>query len=186
VTNGLTSTSLVDAGLTNGTTYYYVVSATLAGCESTNSAYVSATPACSPPATPTAGNNGPLNAGATLNLTASTVPGATYSWTGPNGFASTAQNPSIINATSDASGLYSVTATIGSCASAPGTTTVTVIPPASLTIQLSGGNVIVSWSGGTLESTTNASGPWTDRGAATSPLTNPPAGLQEFYRLRLP
>ena len=39
---------------------------------------VSATPACSPPPAPTAGNNSPLWAGLTLNLTASSIPGATY------------------------------------------------------------------------------------------------------------
>ena len=50
------------------------------------------------PATPTAANNGPILAGTTLNLTASTVDGTTYSWTGPNGFTSTDQNPSISNA----------------------------------------------------------------------------------------
>ena len=185
VSNGLTSTSFTDMGLTNGTTYYYVVSAMLAGCESTNSTPVSATPACSPPPAPTAGNNGPINAGATLNLTASTVPGATYSWTGPDGFTSTDQNPSIVNATTSASGLYSVTATTGSCASAPGTTMVTVNPPASLVIQFSDGNLILSWSGGTLQSATNVSGPWDDVSGATSPRTNPPAAAQEFYRLRL-
>ncbi len=80
----------------------------------------------SAPAAPTAGNNGPICSGATLSLTANTVAGATYNWTGPNGFASTAQNPSITNATTAASGLYTVTVTVGTCASAPGTTTAAV------------------------------------------------------------
>jgi beta-glucanase (GH16 family) len=186
VSNGLTSTSFSDTGLTNGTTYYYVVSATLAGCEGTNSPAVSATPACAPPPAPTAANNGPIYAGTTLYLTASTVPGATYYWTGPNGFTSTDQNPAISNATTSASGLYSVTATAGSCASAPGTTTAFVNPPASLTLQFSGGNIVLTWSTGTLESATNLSGPWGDVIGATSPCTNSPALEQEFYRLRLP
>jgi beta-glucanase (GH16 family) len=186
VSNGLSTTSFTDTGLTNGTTYYYVISATIAGCESTNSAYVSATPVCSPPAAPIAGNNGPIFAGMTLNLTASTVPGATYNWTGPNSFSSTNQNPSIVNATTSASGLYSVTAANGPCTSAPGTTTVTVNPPASLSIQFSDGNVILAWPGGTLQSATDVSGPWDDVSGATSPRTNSPAASQEFYRLRLP
>src|SRR5260370_15698445 len=61
------------------------------------------------PATPTASNNGPICAGSALNLTASTVSGATYSWTGPNGFTSALQNPSILHATTAPSGTYSVT-----------------------------------------------------------------------------
>src|SRR5439155_12310245 len=64
------------------------------------------------PLPPTANNNGPVCAGSTLQLTASTVAGATYSWTGPNGFASGSQNPSIVNATTAASGTYSVTITV--------------------------------------------------------------------------
>jgi len=186
VFSGLTGTNYIDSGVTNGVTYYYVVSAAILGCESTNSTFVSATPICSPPPAPAASNNGPIWAGMTLNLTASTVPGATYSWTGPNGFNSTNQNPSIVNASTNASGQFSVTAVTGGCTSAPAATTVTVNPPASLTIQSAPGSVILSWPGGTLQSATNMSGPWNSVSGATSPRTNPVAGTQEFFRLRLP
>jgi fibronectin type 3 domain-containing protein len=47
-----TATNYTDTGLTNGTTYYYVVSAVNSAGESTNSAQVSATPSA-PPAAPT-------------------------------------------------------------------------------------------------------------------------------------
>jgi hypothetical protein len=47
VTNGVTNISYTDTGLTNWTTYYYVVSTVRAGCESTNSTAVSATPSLS-------------------------------------------------------------------------------------------------------------------------------------------
>jgi hypothetical protein len=86
------------------------------------------TNSCSTPPTPTAGNNGPICAGQTLQLTASTVAGATYSWSGPNGFSSTQQNPSIPGATTAAAGTYTVIATVASCPSAPGTTTAVVNP----------------------------------------------------------
>ena len=83
---------------------------------------------CTPPAPPTAGNDGPKCAGQTLQLTASTIAGASYAWTGPNGFSSALQNPSIAAATTAASGTYSVTATVAGCTSAPATTVATVNP----------------------------------------------------------
>ncbi|RZJ34012.1 MAG: gliding motility-associated C-terminal domain-containing protein [Flavobacterium sp.] len=52
-----------------------------------------------------------------LQLLATTIVGATYSWSGPDGFVSTEQNPIIVNATSANSGTYTVQAFIGSCAS---------------------------------------------------------------------
>src|SRR5207245_10221200 len=42
--NSPTTTGYTDSGLTNGTTYYYVVTAVNAGGESANSSQVSATP----------------------------------------------------------------------------------------------------------------------------------------------
>ena len=137
------------------------------------------------PAAPTATNNGPIWAGMTLNLTASTVPGATYNWTGPNGFNSTNQNPSIANATPINSGIFSVTASAGGCTSVATTTSVIVNPPASLAIQALAGSVILSWPGGTLQSTTNLSDPWSNVSGAISPRTNPVSNSQEFFRVKL-
>jgi hypothetical protein len=85
------------------------------------------------PDAPTAGNNGPVCLGATLSLTASTVSGATYAWTGPNGFTSSEQNPSIPNVTAAAMGTYSVTVTVSGQTSPPGTTSATLIPPPTIT-----------------------------------------------------
>src|SRR6185503_15054856 len=78
------------------------------------------------PATPTAANGGPYCAGATISLSTATVAGATYSWTGPNGFTSSQQNPTRANATTADAGAYSVTITVNGCASAAGTTNVVV------------------------------------------------------------
>jgi hypothetical protein len=55
-------------------------------------------------------NGGPICESATLDLYASySQQGVTYAWTGPNGFTSSAQNPSIPSATAAAAGSYSVT-----------------------------------------------------------------------------
>jgi fibronectin type 3 domain-containing protein len=48
-----TTTSYTNTGLTNGTTYYFVVSAVNSSGESANSSQVSATPQASPPSVPT-------------------------------------------------------------------------------------------------------------------------------------
>jgi hypothetical protein len=84
-----------------------------------------------PPA-PVASSSGPLCAGATLQLSATPGAGtpagtATWSWTGPNGFVSTLQNPSIPAAGADAAGQYIVTVTVNGCVSLSATTDVTVI-----------------------------------------------------------
>ncbi|MBI3448389.1 MAG: hypothetical protein HY049_05665 [Acidobacteria bacterium] len=78
------------------------------------------------PSAPTAGNGGPICEGALLQLSTTTVAGATYSWTGPNGFSSSVQNPSIPGATSAASGTYTVTVTVNGCTSTAAMTTAAV------------------------------------------------------------
>lgn len=60
---------------------------------------------------PTAGNNGPLCDGETLNLLSDVGTDAIYSWVGPNGFSSNDQNPIIPNANPSFSGTYTVTIT---------------------------------------------------------------------------
>lgn len=77
---------------------------------------------------PTAGSNSPVCEGGTIVLTASAIPGATWAWTGPDGFSSDQQNPTIGGATAAMAGTYSVTATVGGVPSAPGTTDVVVNP----------------------------------------------------------
>ncbi|HEV8202272.1 MAG TPA: immunoglobulin domain-containing protein [Candidatus Polarisedimenticolia bacterium] len=81
----------------------------------------------SAPSAPSAGADSPACAGGTLHLGASTIPGATYAWTGPNGFTSTAQNPVLAGITAENAGTYSVTASMGGCSSSPSTVDVTVL-----------------------------------------------------------
>ena len=64
---------------------------------------------------PSPGSNSPVCQGATLKLMAGTISGASYSWSGPNGFTSSLQNPVVSNVTASASGEYTVTATKNGC-----------------------------------------------------------------------
>jgi len=86
---------------------------------------------------PTAGasSNSPLCSGSTLNLTGTTDIGAGFSWTGPNSFASTDQNPSILNVTTAATGTYTFIATLNGCSSLSATTVVSIsaTPPTPTT-----------------------------------------------------
>jgi len=62
----------------------------------------------------TATNGGPYCAGNTITLSA-TAGATTYSWTGPNGFTSNLQNPTIPNATPLDSGTYTLNYTTPNC-----------------------------------------------------------------------
>ncbi|HBG71867.1 MAG TPA: hypothetical protein DDX57_13890, partial [Bacteroidales bacterium] len=87
---------------------------------------------------PPISNNGPLCVGQTLNLTvANPVSGATYAWTGPHSFSSTAMNPSHTNIQTVDAGVYSLVITVGGVASAPVTTTVVVNPNPTITATAS-------------------------------------------------
>jgi gliding motility-associated-like protein len=75
----------------------------------------------------TASNTGPYCVGGTIQLNGS-AGAASYSWTGPNGFTSSVQNPTIPNATTAMAGTYSLTVTGTGCTTAA-TTNVVVLPP---------------------------------------------------------
>ncbi len=129
--NGFSS-SLQNPSITNttpSTSGTYSVTTTVNGC---TSAAINAAVVVNPiPASPVIGSNSPLCEISTLYLTASNIPGASYSWNGPNGFVSSSQNPTIINSTAANSGLYSVTATVNGCISQSTSQNVVVnsIPP---------------------------------------------------------
>ncbi|WP_298362945.1 T9SS type A sorting domain-containing protein [Runella sp.] len=63
--------------------------------------------------------------GETIQLTSGSGTGYTYAWTGPNGYTSTQQNPSIANGTAAMSGNYEVTITANGC-TAKGTVSISV------------------------------------------------------------
>jgi hypothetical protein len=57
----------------------------------------------------------PICAGQALNFTSTGLAGATYAWSGPNGFTSNQQNPSIANVSLLDTGTYTVIVKIGKC-----------------------------------------------------------------------
>ncbi|MFK8163859.1 MAG: gliding motility-associated C-terminal domain-containing protein [Lewinella sp.] len=71
----------------------------------------------------------PACAGQPINFQATDLPGATYSWRGPNNFSSSLPNPTIVRADSlTHAGTYSVVATIGGCSSDTMSIEVDVLP----------------------------------------------------------
>jgi hypothetical protein len=132
-----------------------------------------------PPA-PTAGNNGPTCAGSTLSLTASTITGATYAWTGPNGFTSSLQNPMISGATTAATGTYSVTATVDGLTGPAGITTATVNPLPTASVN---SETICAGSSATLTATSDANSPiylWSPNAETTASITVSPVSTTTY------
>ncbi|WP_276131703.1 T9SS type A sorting domain-containing protein [Polluticoccus soli] len=121
--SGLQNPYVLNVNSGNGGVYN--VTATLNGC--TSSAGNTTVIVKPTPATPMAGSNTPICAGAPLNLTANGTAGSVYSWTGPNGFTSNQQNPAINPATLNNAGIYSVTATLNGCPSTGAGSTVVVV-----------------------------------------------------------
>ncbi|MCD6064535.1 MAG: hypothetical protein K0R82_2446, partial [Flavipsychrobacter sp.] len=108
----------------------YSVTATVNGCISLpgTANVVVATPA----APYTAGSNSPICAGGVLNLNVSNMAGASFTWSGPNGFTAGTQNPSLAPVPLNGGGSYSVYATVNGCQYATVSTAVTVNNVSSL------------------------------------------------------
>ncbi|MEI7802312.1 MAG: PKD domain-containing protein, partial [Bacteroidota bacterium] len=123
-TSSLQNPTINSTVTANGGVYSCVV--TVLGCPSIPA---TTTVVLNPiPTTPTPSSNSPFCPGVTLTLNAATVAGATYSWTGPNGFSSSLQNPTIANTTSVNAGVYSLSINVNGCNSIPLTTTVVIFP----------------------------------------------------------
>ena len=75
---------------------------------------------------PPISNNGPLCVHDNLQLTADPVNNATYFWSGPNGFSSTQQNPTIMNVGLEHAGIYQLIITVNGSPSDPVETLVSI------------------------------------------------------------
>jgi gliding motility-associated-like protein len=123
----------------------------------------------------TANDNGPVCEGSTLSLAGEPAGMTTYLWTGPNGFSSTLQSPTVsTSATLAMARVYSLIVTDGNgCASTPATTTVVVnalpVVTASNTGPVCAGNAL-SLAGGPAGMNTYS---WTGSDSFTSTLQSP-------------
>ena len=142
----------------------YTVTVTLNGCTATTTTSVTVNPT----PTVTAANTGPYCPGSTINL--SSTGGGTYSWTGPNGFTSTNQNPTIINATSVTGGVYSVTASVNGC-TASATTNVSI--NAAITASLTTNSPVCEGNSLNLSAVNGVGWSWTGPNGFTSSQQNP-------------
>ena len=115
-----------------------------------------------------AGSNSPVCLGQTINLTGSG--GGTYAWSGPNGFTSVAQNPTLAGSTSAMAGVYTLTVTSAQGCKKTATVNVTVTTPVT-TASNTGAYCI----GATIQLNTPAAGTyaWSGPGGFTSALQNP-------------
>lgn len=139
---GTNSPTYTTSTLTNGQVVTCVMTSSVAGTTTatSNSVTVTVNPV---PTTPAISSNSPICSGTAINLTTASVSGGTYAWTGPNGFTSTNQNPTLASSTTAMSGSYSVVVTANGCSSTAGTSTVTVnqsVTPASSVAITTGGN----------------------------------------------
>ncbi|HEY9176503.1 MAG TPA: hypothetical protein VIN07_02380, partial [Flavipsychrobacter sp.] len=105
------------ANSTPAATGWYRMTVDLNGCTIKDSTYATVNPI---PATPNVSYSNPMCVGETLQLNASTVTGAAYSWTGVGGFNANTQNPTRSNMQFGDTGTYSVTATVNGCTSPAG------------------------------------------------------------------
>jgi gliding motility-associated-like protein len=172
-TNSTSSTYQITSPTVAGTYYYRAVTAQAGNINSAlcRSASNVLTLTVSAPPSSTATANTPVCAGTTLTLSAST--GVSYQWTGPNGFTSAIQNPTISNVTAAAAGTYYVTVksssgcevvakTVPVVVNAQPVAAVDAVEPicegSSVTLNASGGS-IYSWSPATGLSDANIANP---------------------------
>jgi len=179
-TTGLSNPNIANPIATPAVTTTYTVTVTggLTACATTSVDSVKVTIGS---ITPAATNSGPLCVGFALNLNA-TPNGGTYQWSGPNGYTSNIQNPTIPAVALADSGIYMVTVSLpGGCT---GTTQTNVSVTASagasiinntgtnqltcavtpINVTASGGTNYI-WSGGS--STTTANNSFTSSGTYT-------------------
>jgi len=149
-----------------------VVCVSSAGCESAPSAPVSIAIQTAP-VTPTANNSGPYCVGDQIDLFGNALNPSSYVWSGPNGFSSNAQNPSVFNATAQDSGIFYLQVIENGCISDSAMTLVEVNSPPPTPAPTSNGPVCAGFQLELYANTTATSYTWTGPNGFVSNLQNP-------------
>ena len=166
-----TSNTLQIQWVTSGTKSVSVKYTDLNGCAAVapvvfvNTVYAS-------PTVSSISNTSPICAGGVVTLNATSATATNYSWTGPNSFASTAQNPT---ATPTLTGTYSLTVSNPGCSPLTVSTTIATVNLAPASTGATNNGPICAT--GTATLTANSSNAtawlWTGSDATTSTLQNP-------------
>ncbi|HLO69222.1 MAG TPA: hypothetical protein VK167_00015, partial [Flavipsychrobacter sp.] len=109
----------------------YIVTGTLNGCSISDTVFALVYP--TPPA-PVASSNSPVCMGQDIQLSASTISGASYTWLGPVSFTASVQNPTRSSATSTMAGTYTVRSVVNGCSSLPSSVAVNIVTAPNITL----------------------------------------------------
>ncbi|MEM1321803.1 MAG: gliding motility-associated C-terminal domain-containing protein [Bacteroidota bacterium] len=113
----------------------YTVAVTVEGCRSEFSAPIQVNVSSSLPL-PVVQSNSPVCEGETIELSTSTIPGADYSWTGPDNFSADTDNPMIFDAQLTDAGMYTVQLMVNGCSSPVSLPVNVVVNPQPTTPEL--------------------------------------------------
>lgn len=116
----------------------------------------------------------PACIGSDVTLSVTAVSGATYSWSGPNDFASTAREPVISNVSRNDAGIYSVVVQIGDCRSSESSETLDIVGLPEFSASASGATSVCQGSTVSLSTQSRAgyTYQWQRNGANISAATN--------------
>ncbi len=109
----------------------YIVTGTLNGCSISDTVFALVHPT---PPSPVASSNSPVCMGLDIQLSASTISGASYTWLGPGSYASSGQNPIRSGATTAMAGTYTVRSVVNGCSSLPSSVAVNIVTAPNITL----------------------------------------------------
>lgn len=155
--------NLTNVQTTQAGTYTVTVTTTASGCSATATANLNVGTA-----SVTTSSNSPLCTGATLQLNAVGI--GTFSWSGPDGFVSNLQNPSINHVTTANTGVYTVTITSANTCTATSSINVQI---GTETFSATNNGPVCKFSPVTLSATGGSSYNWSGPSGFTSTLQNP-------------